>query len=144
VEPRAQTAEFKETVRARSPHGRLLYLRGDWDGSAAVFAALMSDSANLVNALGYAGTIAAHQGDVESARRIANELAEPEVAGLRGTNTLWRARIAALLGERDESIALLQRTFGEGLVYGIWMRCDTDLELLHGFPSFEELTRPTG
>jgi len=64
--------------------------------------------------------------------------------GLRGTNTLWRARIAALLGERDESIALLQRTFGEGLVYGIWMRCDTDLELLHGFPSFEELTRPTG
>jgi tRNA A-37 threonylcarbamoyl transferase component Bud32 len=139
-----QDLEFKETVAGRSLHGRLLYLREDWEEAGVVFAAVVADSANLVDALGYEGAIAARQGDVASARAIESELAALELPRLRGVNTFWRARIAALLGERDESAALLQRAFAEGVPHGLWTHTDRDLESLHGFSRFEELVTPEG
>jgi TolB-like protein/tetratricopeptide (TPR) repeat protein len=136
-----QPEEFQKTGRARSLRARLLYLHEDWDGAAAV---LTADSAHVVDALGYQGAAAARRGDPESARRFAKALADLRLPPMRGGATRWRARIAALLGERDEAVALLQRAFSEGLDYGIWLHRDADLESLAGFPPFEELVRPRG
>jgi tetratricopeptide (TPR) repeat protein len=138
-----QTDEFKTTTSGRSLFGRLLYQRERWDEAAAVFTALGADSTDLVDALGFQGTIAARQGDVESARRFASELAALELP-LRGRNTAWRAEIAALLGERDEAVGLLQRAFSEGVGYGIWIHRDMDLESLRDYAPYQEMMEPKG
>jgi tetratricopeptide (TPR) repeat protein len=139
-----QPAEFQATTSGRSLYGRLLYQRERWDEAATAFTALAADSTNLVNALGYLGTIAARQGDVESARRFASELAALELRRMRGTNTWWRGVIAGLLGEKDEAVSLMQQAFSEGLGYGIWMHRDIDLEPLRDYAPFQELMEPKG
>lgn len=53
-----------------------------------------------------------------------------------------RARVAALLGDREAAVELLRRAFGEGLPYGIWIHLDRDLEPLSGYLPFQELIRP--
>ena len=139
-----QPEEFKAAIAGRELLGRLLYLCGDWDEAGGVFAALAADSAEVLDALGYQGAIAARRGDAERARGFASELAALQMPRLRGTNTLRRARIAAILGRQEEAVTLLQKGFGEGLDYGIWLHRDMDLESLHGFPPFQELMRPKG
>jgi len=139
-----QEDEFKATTAARSLLGQLLHQRERWDEAAAVFAELAADSANLVNALGFQGTIAARQGNTQSAHRFASELAALELPRMRGTNTWWRGVIVALLGESGEAVGLFQRAFSEGLAYGIWIHRDIDLESLRDYPPFQELMRPKG
>ena len=139
-----QEDEFKTTTAGRSLLGQLLHQRERWDEAAAVFAELAADSANLVNALGFQGTIAARQGNTQSAHRFASELAALELPRMRGTNTWWRGVIVALLGESGEAVGLFQRAFNEGLAYGIWIHRDIDLESLRDYPPFQELMRPKG
>jgi hypothetical protein len=139
-----QSQEYQTTVAARSLRGRLLYVLQRWDVAAAVFAALAADSADLVDALGHQGAIAARQGDAESARRFASELASVDLPRVHGWNTYWRAKISALLGEEVEAVALLRRSFSEGNRYGIWLHRDPDLESLRDYPPFQELMEPEG
>jgi len=139
-----QPAAFRATAGGRWLHGWLLDLNGDLDGAAAIFAALAADSVQVVDALGYQGVIAARRGDGDSARRFAAQLDGLRIERLNGRNTVWRARIAAVLGEREEAVALLRRGFAEGLRYGIWLHRDPDLEPLHGFQPYEDLVRPKG
>jgi tetratricopeptide (TPR) repeat protein len=139
-----QPEEFRAGAAGRMLRGQLLYLRGDWDGAATVFQSLAADSVENVDVLGYQGAIAARQGDVESAQGFASELATLELPSMRGVNTAWRAEIAALLGESDEAVALLQRAFSEGLGYDIWIHRDMNLEPLRDYPPFQELMRPKG
>ena len=63
---------------------------------------------------------------------------------LRGANTLWRARIAAVLGDRGEAVRLLGQAIDDGRPYGLWLHRDPDFEALRSFPPFEELVRPRG
>ena len=90
----------------------MLYLAERWDDADEVFQALPPDSAH-VDVLGYRGTVAARRGDASEARAWADALAGLDPA--RGRTTLWRARIAALIGERDEAVDLLRRAFAQGL-----------------------------
>jgi tetratricopeptide (TPR) repeat protein len=139
-----QLEEFRAGAAGRMLRGQLLYLRADWDEAAAVFAALPADSVEIVDVLGYQGAIAARRGDIASARRLVRDLAELQLPRLNGTNTYWRACIAALLGDKDEAVALIQRAFNEGLGYGIWIHRDIDFESLREYPPFQELMRPKG
>ncbi len=63
---------------------------------------------------------------------------------LFGANTYWRARIAALLGERERAVSLLRDGFAQGRSYGAYLHAEYDLEPLRGYPPFEELLRPKG
>jgi tetratricopeptide (TPR) repeat protein len=139
-----QPEESRAGAAGRMLRGQLLCLRADWDEAAAVFAALAADSVEIVDVLGYQGVIAARRGDIASARRLARDLAELQLPRLNGTNTYWRACVAALLGDKDEAVALLQRAFSEGLGYGIWIHRDIDFESLRDYPPFQELMRPKG
>jgi hypothetical protein len=60
--------------------------------------------------------------------------------------TAGRARIAALLGDREEATALLRPALDQGHDYGytVWVHRDPDLESLHDFPPCQELVRPKG
>jgi serine/threonine protein kinase len=89
---------------------------------------------------GLRGVIAAHLGERAEAGRIAAQLAAmpPE---LLGGNTLWRARIAAQLGDRDQAVSLVRAAMAEGSRLLATDDSDMDLTVLRDYPPFLELTR---
>ncbi len=139
-----QPQQFKASGRGREQLGWLHYQNENWDEAAAVFRALTSDSGTMLNALGASGTSAARRGDADAARAFSRELGELDLPYLNGMNTLWRARIAALLGDNDDAVELLRRAFAEGLGHDIILHRDMDLEVLRGYEPFDELMRPKG
>jgi len=54
-----------------------------------------------------------------------------------------RARIAALLGDRVEAMALIQE-FDQESWYRWWWQHEIDFESLRDYPPFQELARPKG
>jgi predicted Zn-dependent protease len=140
------------------PHlATVSYLSEQWDEAQQRFTALAEESPDDVNYRGYLGVLAARRDDRREAARISAWLRDLDQPYLYGINTLWRARIAALLGEPDEATALLQAAFEQGLThYGTgpfywqsradvaWLHRDMDLEPLRSHPPFLELARPRG
>jgi tetratricopeptide (TPR) repeat protein len=99
---------------------------------------------------GMLGTAYARQGRRADALRISEQLASVKEPYLLGLPTLWRAKIAARLGDRDAAVDLLARAFREGAIYhpnfpsqrGTVWHSDPDFESLRGFSRYEDLTRP--
>jgi tetratricopeptide (TPR) repeat protein len=93
---------------------------------------------------GWIGVLAARRGDAEEARAMDAWLAELDRPYVFGQATHMRARIAALLGERDRAVALLEQAFREG--YGEWpiLHIEPDFATLRTYPPFRELVRPRG
>jgi len=61
---------------------------------------------------------------------------------LYGRNTMWRARIQAVLGERDAAVALVQEAFAQGYPRGGVMHLYPSLWSLRDYPPFRELMTP--
>ena len=136
---------------------RILYLSERWGEARDRFAALAAEDSANVNVQGYLGALAARRGDREEALRISRWLESLDRPYLFGYNHVWRARIAALLGDRAEAVRLLGMAFARGLkhdgtflpdkparVSGVWSHRDIDLESLRTYPPFQQLMRPKG
>jgi hypothetical protein len=94
------------------------------------------------DAIGLRGVLAARQNDPARARGLVRRLAAIAPRYNFGIPTVWRARIAAALGQRDSAVALLRQAFAEGREYDLWLHRDQDLAPLRDYPPFLELTRP--
>jgi hypothetical protein len=94
------------------------------------------------DALGLRGVLAARQNDPSRARILARRLAAIPPRYNFGVPTVWQARIAAALGQRDSAVTLLRQAFAEGREYDLWLHRDQDLAPLRDYPPFLELTRP--
>jgi tetratricopeptide (TPR) repeat protein len=94
------------------------------------------------DAIGLRGVLAARQNDPARARVLARRLAAIPPRYNFGIPTVWRARIAAALGQRDSAVTLLRQAFAEGREYDLWLHRDQDLAPLRDYPPFLELTRP--
>ena len=94
------------------------------------------------DALGLRGVLAARQNDPPRVRILARRLAAIPPRYNFGVPTVWRARIAAALGQRDSAVTLLRQAFAEGREYDLWLHRDQDLAPLRDYPPFLELTRP--
>ena len=66
--------------------------------------------------LGRLGTLAARRGDLDEALRYSGLLENLDMPYLFGRHTLWRARIAALLGEKEHAMRLLKQALEQGVV----------------------------
>jgi len=97
-----------------------------------------------VDYAGYLGAIAARQGRREDARQIAGWLRDINRPYLLGANTYWRARIAALLGEKDSALDLVHEAIAQGSDCLFRLHSDVDLESLRRDPRFQELLIPKG
>jgi DNA-binding SARP family transcriptional activator/TolB-like protein len=102
------------------------------------------DNWSVIELHGELGTLAARQGNRAEAERISAVLETLERPYLFGEHTYWRARIAALLGERDQAIALLQAAYAQGFKWWLPLHNEPDLESLRDHPQFRELLRPKG
>jgi DNA-binding SARP family transcriptional activator/tetratricopeptide (TPR) repeat protein len=138
------------SVPADGPHGwdarpglaSVLREAGYGEEAREIFAVLAGENGENVGYQGHLGVIAAGRGNRAGAERISAWLRDLEQPYLHGVNTLWRARIAAVLGEREEAVALLRQAFAEGRHHGTSHHTDVDLDPLRDHPAFRELMRP--
>jgi DNA-binding SARP family transcriptional activator/TolB-like protein len=93
---------------------------------------------------GQLGTLAARQGNRVEAERISALLEALERPYLFGEHTYWRARIAAVLGERDQAITLLRTAYAQGFKWWLPLHSEPDFESVRDHPVFRELVRPKG
>jgi hypothetical protein len=87
--------------------------------------------------------LAARRGDTATALRVDSVIASRTWSFWRGAPAGWRADIAALLGRREQALALLKQAFTEGYLVFAAHR-DSNLEALRGYPPFETLLKPKG
>jgi tetratricopeptide (TPR) repeat protein len=147
-----------DQLRAHSPNeaqggayryslAQTLYWAEQWQEAGDIVLQLATENPDNVDYVGYLGVVYARLGNTAEASRISNELAALDRPYLWGANTCWRARIAAVLGDRERSVELLRQAFNEGLTngnYDVSFHTDTDFEVLRDHPQFQELTRPKG
>ena len=137
---RALPDEERETRSGNLKHA--LAATGRWAEARAEFEALLEATPEDIDLLGGLGVTAAGEGNLERARLIGEQLAAIDRLYLHGRTKRWQARIAAMLGERDEAVRLLRSAFREGQRYGLWLHQDIYLESLRGYGPFEQLIRP--
>jgi tetratricopeptide (TPR) repeat protein len=134
----------EEQKKSRFQLGQVYYLMGKWQEAARIFSELARESAQDINYQGYLGALAVRQGDRAGAERIAESLRALDGRYRFGQHTYCRARIASLLGEKDEAVALLRDAFAQGYRFSISVHRDPDFEPLRDYPPYQELLRPKG
>jgi serine/threonine protein kinase/tetratricopeptide (TPR) repeat protein len=117
---------------------------GRWEEAQIQFDTLASESPRDIDSQGMLGVIAARQGDREKAMRVSEWLQNLKKPYLLGRPTYNRARIAAVLGERDRAVALLRDSFLQGVRMLVYLHTDPDFESLWDYPPFQELIKPKG
>jgi tetratricopeptide (TPR) repeat protein len=155
AETRSESQLSSPLVRAHMAH--VAYSSERWDEAQERFSALAEDFPSDVNYQGYLGVLAARRADRQQAGRISSWLESLERPFLFGINTLWQARIAALLGDQQQAMTLLRAAFEQGVpFYGNapslwisrtdahWLHRDMDFESMREYPPFVELMRPKG
>jgi hypothetical protein len=96
---------------------------------------------NDVSLLRWHGVIAARSGDRLEAERTSARLASLTTPYLRGVNTLGRAQIAALLGDKAGAARLARQATAEG-VTPFLLHLTAEFVSLRGYPAFDALVRP--
>ncbi len=132
----------RETKGRQEFYSEALYFAGRWDEAGRIFESLAAGDPDNIDYQGYLGTLAARRGDREGARRVFEELGKLERPFLLGNHSWWQARIASLLGEKEQAVGLLRAAFSQGLTYGVYLHREIDLEPLWDYPPFKELLRP--
>jgi tetratricopeptide (TPR) repeat protein len=110
------------------------YYAGQWSAARASYEALAADTTSTRARFGLAA-VAAREGRQEDVARLDQWLLEHD-------DHYDRARLAAIQGRRADAVALIQRSFDQGLLGRMYMHYDPDLDSLHGYPPYEELLRP--
>jgi predicted Zn-dependent protease len=125
-----------------------LYLAERWKDADRVFSGLVAEHPDEVMYSGYLGLIAARTGNVPRARAISKKIERarpPEGVRERfvlALSAVGRARIAALLGDRQQALSLLREALTAGFPVGLNLHGEPDLEALLDYEPYLELVRP--
>jgi tetratricopeptide (TPR) repeat protein len=141
---RERAAGQAAAEQQRSALAAALYVFERWEEAGALIEKLRSEKPDNIDYLGYGGAIAARSGQKEAALKISEELKGIDRPFIYGAQTYWRARIAALLGMKDEAVGLLRQSFAQGNGYGVLIIQEADLDPLRDFAPFRELMKPKG
>ncbi len=135
------------TFRRRGTYAVTLYCARRWDEAKSAFEDYAREAPKeplYERAFReYRGLIAARQGDRDEALQISDWLKNVKQPYLLGDNTVTRASIAAILGDKDQAITLLKQSFLEGHDYTT-LHTDFDFESLWDYPPFKEILKPKG
>jgi hypothetical protein len=115
------------------------YYVGDWNRARADYERLTGDERTRVGAWAGLGALAARRGDRADVARIDARLAH--ATSLPGTAAYARARMAALLGDREKAVALLRLAFERRLRGRMFIHADPDFESVRDYPPYQELMR---
>jgi tetratricopeptide (TPR) repeat protein len=121
---------------------RIMAAAEQWDDAEKLATSLASQDPKNVGCAGLLGVLHARRGNGAKARKISEKLQGSKQPYLFGEHTLWRARIAAQVGEKEEALRLLREAFAQGNAFGVWLHRDIYLEPLRGFPAYEGFAQP--
>jgi serine/threonine protein kinase len=138
-----QVERPRDGVAYRLALGATYLMLGESAEADVLLRDIATDS-DAVDLRGVIGTLAVRRGDEAAARQIAGTLAGMEAPYMNGSQTYWRARIAALLGETEEAVRLLQQSYDEGHFLWASTHTEPDFAALRRHPAFRALVRPKG
>ncbi|MFH1176511.1 MAG: serine/threonine-protein kinase [Acidobacteriota bacterium] len=141
---RGRPAKEMATEEFRRGLAMALFWAERWEDSRALFESLVAGGSSRVGDAGMVGITAARAGDRAAALKVAGDLERLDRKWLFGEETWYRACIAASLGDKEKAMELLREAFAQGQAYGTSLHTSLGLELLHGYPPFEEFLRPKG
>jgi serine/threonine protein kinase/tetratricopeptide (TPR) repeat protein len=139
----ARPEQEKTSAGNRYNKAITLYVLGKWDEAKALFEGLHSDVPDNIIYLGYIGAIAAQEGNKEEALKISKQLEENKKPYSHGTPSYWRARIAALLGDKEGAVNLLRQATKQGYYFPS-IHPTEDFESLADYPPYVQLLKPKG
>jgi len=116
---------------------------GKWAEAKQLFEGLHSQAPDNINYFGYLGVVAVQMGDKEGALKISKQLEDDKRPYLFGVPTYWRARIAALLGDKEGAVNLLRPAIKQGYAYSS-IHPTEDFESLADYPPYIQLMKPKG
>src|SRR5919201_3648191 len=94
---------------------------GQYNEAYALMRSLAAEDTSNVDYRGALGVLAARRGNGAEAARLDTWLAARRGPYLRGAPTMYRAEIAAVLGDPDRALALLRDAIAQGLLrWGAW------------------------
>ena len=131
--------EFFDRDRIATPLTRamMLSMRGEFRPALAIYDSVRSAVPSCADCVGISGVLAARLGDRAAAEQRAAELARSsgiavEGPGVpRGRNLLWQARIANVLGMREQASRHLVDAFGAGLPLSAMLHADPDIATMN-------------
>src|SRR5437016_2612354 len=112
---------------------------GARDSSMRWVSAITGDPPDHLTFHGFLGVVAAREGKRDEALRFDRTLQAMSPRYLYGRHTMWRARIHAVVGERDAAGALVQEAYAQGYPRGGVMHLYPSPMALGGYPPFREL-----
>jgi len=121
-----------------------LYYGGLWHEAEDYLETLSPSDSGNVEHLGFRAVLAVRLGAPDRAAVLDRELAALDSRELRGTNLLWRARIAALLGDKQRAVQLLHQARSNGWPFNIWLHVELDFAPLQDYAPFQEFLAPNG
>ncbi len=121
-----------------------LYRAERWEEAYAIYEELSRQTPDNIVFQGALGVLAAMMGNDEEARHVEETLRTVDQQYLWGEHTYYRARINALLGEREKAVSLIEESLEQGRRFGIDIHRDLAFESLQDYPPFQELLEPEG
>ncbi|MFC1559146.1 protein kinase [Gemmatimonadota bacterium] len=128
----------EDTNRYRSSIANALYFLERWEEARVIYAELNRETGRYQQ---YLGWIAVHLGNVEEAHMWGRQLAAytDTLTYQRYYSRKNQAKLAALLGDSEEAVQLLQQAINEGQDYTPMLPRELEFEGLSGYSSFNAL-----
>ena len=123
---------------------RSLYVAGEYREARPLFERLFAEHPDSLGYEGYLGSVAASLENREEALRISESLENHRRPYDFGAVPFWRARIASVVGDREEAMAYLRMAESEGYRYDGESHFIADLHALHDYAPFVEWIKPRG
>ena len=140
---RGRQAEEASSLEGRVVVGRSLELLGRYEEAESVIAGISGAGLAAVTRQGMLGVLAARRGDRSRAQHIDSALAGQALPYFKSTPLFWRAQAAAVLGDRDRAVTLLNEALTRGRIpAGTLIHHDLSFESLRDYKPFQELVRP--
>ena len=120
-----------------------LEMTGAWPEAERIARQLVVEDSGNVDFRGELAGLAAEQGDTALADSLDRWLAAQPVSRVGWSASIYRARVAALLGRPDAALARMRDAFDAG-IWPRWLHQEPSLAGLRDRPDFIALTRPRG
>jgi DNA-binding SARP family transcriptional activator/tetratricopeptide (TPR) repeat protein/TolB-like protein len=118
-----------------------LEMLGDYADASRIARQLVADDSTNVDFRGELAGLAAERGDTALADSLDRWLAAQPVARVNWSASMYRARVAALLGRRDSAVARMREALDEGAWPG-WFHQEPALMRLRDRADFRALIAP--
>ena len=121
---------------------KAFYQDEQWEEAKAIFDTLVAEDPDNIEYNGWLGVLYARLRDSEAALKKSEWLGNLELKYRLYRPIVWKAKIAAILGEKENAVNYLREAYRKGYGFGIGLHRDMDLESLREYSPYEEFMRP--